>query len=393
MSDRLILGTRKGTFILEKKDGRWQHVHRGHGGANIAYAAQDPRTGTIWSMVDHGHWGSKVSHSKDGGKTWEEAGQVKYPEGARHQEFAMSEPPEGEEPPPQKIHDSKLLKLWYVEFGTDDQPGRLYIGTIPGGLFVSDDDGKTWELNRPLWNHESRGGDLFDGKKPTGPTLWFGTPASMGTGEFAAGICSILPNAKDGNHLRLAVGCAGAIETKDGGETWSGRNKGMIVDFLPNKEPEWGHDIHFMAQCRNDPKHVWHQNHVGVYYSDNGMESWKKVDDKEKGVHFGWPVCVDENDGKTAWLVPQRGDNDRTAINEGLFVARSTDGGASWEQLREGLPQEHCYDTVYRHAFHNKEGKLAFGSTNGNLYISEDRGDSWHTVGNNLPPIHSVRFA
>lgn len=393
MSDRLILGTRKGTFVLEKSGGRWQHTHRGHAGVNVAYAAQDPRAGTVWSALDHGHWGPKLSRSTDGGKTWEDAPQIKYPEGARHLEFAMSDMAEGTEEPEPTTRDSKLLKLWCLAFGNEDQPGRIYAGTIPGGLFISDDDGATWELNRPLWNHESRGGDLFDGKEPTGKQLWFGTPASMGSGEFAPGICSILTNPKDGNHVRLAVGCAGAIETRDGGETWQGRNKGMIVDFLPDKEPEWGHDIHFMAQSRNNPDHVWHQNHVGVYYSDNGMETWRKVSDEDKGVHFGWPICVDENDGKTAWVVPQISDQQRTAIDGGLMVARSQDGGKSWEQLREGLPQEHTYDTVYRHAFDNSEGKLAFGSTNGNLYLSENGGESWNVLGNNLPPIHSVRFA
>lgn len=35
---------------------------------------------------------------------------------------------------------------------------------------------------------------------------------------------------------------------------------------------------------------------------------------------------------------------------------------------------------------------LAFGSTTGNLYLSEDRGEHWQTVANNLPPIYSVRF-
>jgi hypothetical protein len=48
---------------------------------------------------------------------------------------------------------------------------------------------------------------------------------------------------------------------------------------------------------------------------------------------------------------------------------------------------------VYRHALANRGPALAFGSTTGNLYVSDDRGDSWQTVANNLPPIYSVRFA
>jgi photosystem II stability/assembly factor-like uncharacterized protein len=81
------------------------------------------------------------------------------------------------------------------------------------------------------------------------------------------------------------------------------------------------------------------------------------------------------------------------AIDGGLFVARTEDGGETWKQLRRGLPQENAYDVVYRHALAVSGDRLAFGSTTGNLYVSEDRGESWQTVGNNLPPVYSVRFA
>jgi photosystem II stability/assembly factor-like uncharacterized protein len=92
-------------------------------------------------------------------------------------------------------------------------------------------------------------------------------------------------------------------------------------------------------------------------------------------------------------VIPGVSDAQRTAIGGGLFVARTDDGGESWEQLRRGLPQEHAYDVVYRHAFDSSGEHLAFGSTTGNLYSSEDGGESWRTLANNLPPIYSIRFA
>ena len=190
----------------------------------------------------------------------------------------------------------------------------------------------------------------------------------------------------------MAVSTAGVLETTDGGKTWHGRNKGMLNDYLPNPEAEWGHDPHFIELCRAQPDHVWQQNHCGVFYSADGAATWKRVSAPDQGVHFGFPVAVDQEDGKTAWVVPGRSDKQRMAIDGGLFVARTSDGGESWEQLREGLPQENAYDVVLRHALGNSGDLLAFGSTTGNLYVSEDRGDSWRCVGNNLPPIYSVRF-
>jgi photosystem II stability/assembly factor-like uncharacterized protein len=384
MSERILVGTRKGTFIVEKKGGRWSPRVSGHLGGCSNYVARDPHTGTLWAALGFGHWGAKLSRSTDDGKTWADATQVKFPEGARYWSPPMPEEDGSEGPVTMK--NATVLKLWCLAFG----PGRIYVGTIPGGLFVSENGGDSFELNLPLWNHESRGGDLFKGEG-SGMTHWFGTPASEG-GDFAPGIHSIVVDAKNPKRVLVGVSTAGVIETIDGGASWRGRNKGLLNDYLPNGEAEWGHDPHHVEMCSGQPEHVWQQNHCGVFYSCDGAATWKKVSNPTQGVHFGFPVAVDQKNGKTAWVVPGQSDQQRIAINGGLFVARTEDGGERWKELREGLPQENAYDVVYRHAFHNSGDALAFGSTTGNLYVSENRGDSWRTVANNLPPIYSVRF-
>jgi photosystem II stability/assembly factor-like uncharacterized protein len=191
----------------------------------------------------------------------------------------------------------------------------------------------------------------------------------------------------------VGVSTAGVLESQDGGKSWRGRNKGLLNDYLPNAEAEWGHDAHATELCKAQPDHVWQQNHCGVFHSTDGASTWKKVSQPEKGVHFGFPIAVDERDGNTAWVVPGKSDQQRMAIEGGLFVGRTQDGGQTWEQLRAGLPQQNAYDVVLRHSLGISGNRLAFGSTTGNLYVSEDRGESWSTVANNLPPIYSVRFA
>lgn len=386
MMARILVGTRKGTFLVEKTNGRWTPRLAGHPGAGVNFVARDPYTGTLWAALGHGHWGAKLSRSTDDGATWSDAPQIKYPEGARY--LAPAEPTEdgSDEGLGPTIKPATLLKLWVIAFGPK---GRIYVGTIPGGLFESHDGGESFELNRPLWNHESRGGDLFTGKG-SGMTHWFGTPASEG--EFAPGIHSIVVDPRDPQRILVAVSTAGVLESTDGGRTWRGRNKGLTMDYLPEPEAEWGHDPHFVTLSAGRPDHVWQQNHCGVFYSADGAATWKKVSQPEVGVHFGFPVAVDAKDGRTAWVVPGKSDMQRITIDGSLFVARTTDGGQTWQQLREGLPQEHAYDVVYRHALDNSGDHLAFGSTTGNLYVSEDRGDSWQTAANNLPPIYSVRF-
>ncbi|MCA9617617.1 MAG: exo-alpha-sialidase [Myxococcales bacterium] len=387
MAERILVGTRKGTFIVAKRGGRWVPKLAGHAGIGSNFVAQSPHDGSIWALLGHGHWGAKVSRSTDGGSTWNDAAQVKYPEGARYIDGWIPGISAGDGKTP-TYKDATLLQLWCLAFGP---PGTIYIGTIPGGLFESHDGGETFELNRPLWNHESRGGDLFAGDG-SGKTHWFGTPAAGATGEFAPGLHSIVVDPRDPNHLYVAVSTAGVLESTDGGASWHGANRGMLNDHLPNPAAEWGHDPHLITLCPGAPDHLWQQNHSGVFYSSDGARNWTRVSARDQGVHFGFPVVADPEDGRTAWVVPGRADDQRMAIDGALFVARTEDGGQSWTDLREGLPQEYAWDVVLRHALGNQGDALAFGSTTGNLYVSEDRGDRWTCVANNLPPIYSVQL-
>ena len=393
MSDQVLLGTKKGTIILERTQGKWVQRPILHAGMSISYAARDPRDGTLWAAMDHAHWGPKLSRSKDNGVTWEHLGQFAYPARARYIEQHMPSPtddPAAEYPNTYK--DAALMKVWVLAFGAASQPGVIYAGTLPGGLFSSADGGDNWELNRPLWNHPSRGGDLFAGNATT-RNEWGGTPAAMAYGEFVPGIHSVAVNPRDPQHILIAVSCAGVAETRDGGKTWAARNRGMTNDYLPNPEVEWGHDPHFVTFCAGAPDHVWQQNHSGVFYSDNGAANWRKVSREDVAVNFGFPIAAHDTDGRTAWVVPAQADSHRMSVNGGIFVARTNDGGESWQAFRNGLPQQDAHDIVYRHALDARGGRVCFGSTTGNVYMSENDGESWECLGNNFPPVHSVRFA
>jgi hypothetical protein len=392
MSEQILLGTRKGTLILDRKAGAWSARPIAHAGMSISYACRDPRDGTLWAAMDLAHWGPKLSRSKDDGRTWQHVNQIAYPKGARFVEQHLPTPDEdARSEKPTTYKDATLLKVWVMAFGGKAEPGTLYAGTLPGGLFVSRDGGDSWELNLPLWNHESRGGDLFAGEAKT-RNEWGGTPAAVAYGEFVPGIHSVVVDPRDARRILVAVSCAGVLETRDGGLTWQGRNRGMLNDYLPNPAAEWGHDPHVIAQCAAQPDRLWQQNHSGVFTSEDGAQTWKKVSRPEAGVHFGFPIAADERDGRTAWVVPARSDSERMSLEGGLFVARTDDGGESWKSFRKGLPQKDAYDVVYRHALDARGDVVCFGSTTGNVYLSEDRGESWRCVGNNFPPVHSVRF-
>lgn len=393
MSDRILLGTRKGVVILDRGAAGWRPRAIAHPGISVSYAARDPRDGTLWAAMDHAHWGPKLARSRDDGATWQNLTDLAYPKGARFIEQHLPTPDQDPSAVrPTTYKDATLLKVWVLAFGGPGQPGTIHAGTLPGGLFTSRDGGDTWELNHPLWNHESRGGDLFAGDA-TSKNQWSGTPAAIAYGEFVPGIHSIVVDPRDPDHILVGVSSAGVVETTDGGKTWRGRNRGMLNDYLPSPEAEWGHDPHFIAQCPGQPDRLWQQNHCGVFTSEDGAETWRRVSSPDVAVHFGFPIAVDERDGRTAWVVPAKGDDQRMAVDAGLFVARTKDGGATWQSFRDGLPQENAYDVVYRHALDASGGRVCFGSTTGNVYVSEDGGETWQCLGHHFPPVHSVRFA
>ena len=151
-------------------------------------------------------------------------------------------------------------------------------------------------------------------------------------------------------------------------------------------------DPHRIVRCDARPEVLWCQHHCGIWRSGDDAASWQEV--KAPQSSFGFAVAVHPNDADTAWFVPAVKDEKRVPVGAALAVSRTRDGGASFETLRAGLPQQDCYDLVYRHglAVADDGSSLLMGSTTGGLWASDDGGEHWRAVSLNLPPIYAVRF-
>jgi hypothetical protein len=114
----------------------------------------------------------------------------------------------------------------------------------------------------------------------------------------------------------------------------------------------------------------------------------------DRPLSFGFATVVHPEEPGTAWFIPGVKDEARYPVDGRLVVTRTRDGGQTFDVLAEGLPQRHSYDLVYRHGFDidATRERLAFGSTTGNLWVSEDQGNSWSQVSSYLPPVYCVRF-
>lgn len=358
----LTLATRKGVVIWSRTADGWRLVRDAHRGVNVMYAWRDVRSGTTWAALDHGHWGAKLSRSRDDGATWEEVAAPQYPEG----EVFWHGYGDDRQPRPATNQGT-----WVMCAG--GRPGELFAGTFPGGLFRSRDDGGSWELVRGLWDHPSR-------------KDWFGG------GKDVPGLHSIVVDPRDPAHLFVGISCGGVFESTDDGASWAPRNRGLRADFLPDDTVEVGHDPHHVLAVPGHPDVLWQQNHCGVFRSVDGGASWQETGRPEGVPHFGFPVAVGE-DPDTAWVVPAQADDYRLVVGGALQVHRTRDGGTSWEPLGIGLPQEHCYDLVYRHAFVRHGSTMVMGTTTGNLYVSEDEGTTWEQLSAWLAPIHAVHLS
>jgi len=368
MSDGILVATRKGLFTVERNGGgsAWRVGAADFLGDNVTIAIADRRDGTRYAALDHGHFGVKLHRARNGGG-WEECAAPVYPP-----------KPEGEVDQDQwgKEIPWSTVRIWALEPGGADEAGRMWCGTLPGGLFRSNDGGTSWDLVRTLWDDPLR-------KK------WFGGGADL------PGLHSICVDPRDSKCLRLGISCGGVWQSDDGGESWTCRADGMRAAYMP---PEGQYDPniqdpHRLVQCRDAPDALWVQHHNGIFRSTDGSASWTEIEDARPS-NFGFAVAVHPHEPDTAWFVPGIKDELRIPVDGKLVVTRTRDGGRTFDILDNGLPQEHAYDIVFRHALDIDDSgdRLAFGSTTGGLWVTEDQGDSWQCVSHSLPPVYSVRF-
>jgi photosystem II stability/assembly factor-like uncharacterized protein len=320
------------------------------------------------AALDHGHFGVKMHRSRDGGCTWQEVAAPKYPE--KPADYVPRTPAQG------RPIDWTLKLIWALAPGGRSQPGVVWCGTLPGGLFKSEDGGDSWALNRPLWDDPRR-------------EEWFGGGADQ------PGIHSICVDPRDANHVVIGVSCGGVWSTRDGGATWTLDGKGLRAEYMPAERQfdQNVQDAHMVAQCPGRPDALWLQHHNGIFRSLDAGASFAEISGVQPSA-FGFAVAVHPREPDTAWFVPAVKDEKRYPTGGQVVVNRTRDGGKTFETLRSGLPQEHAYDLVFRHALDVDDTgeRLAFGSTTGSVWVSDNGGDSWQTLSTNLPPVYAVRF-
>lgn len=384
MTVQLLVGTRKGAWIYTADDAReqWQVSQPIMPGWTIYHMAVDtrPETPRIYAAGAHWAWGPMVARSDDGGETWDQ----------RSPGIAFGED-----------MTDRVGSVWNVRPGRPSEPGVVYAGTQPAGLFRSEDWGETWAPVEGLNRHEYR-------------EFWGGS----GGGDSALHSIELHPH--DPDRMYVAISTGGTYVTGDNGKTWELCSHRLIAtnemaqqmeeefkerypqfaDFEqplpPGVDPAAMNEMHKLRLNPTNPDILWSQTHVGVFRSGDATASWDDITAGLPSFH-GFPIAVSRNGEDNAWVLPLAFEADNFRVCPGQFtVYRTSDQGASWTPLTDGLPGPNDYQSAYREAMDTdglpSEG-VYVGTTNGQLYASNDRGDHWQRLPGTLPPILSVSAA
>lgn len=357
MSETVVaIGTRKGLWLARSADrSEWTVEGPRFLMSEVAALAIDTRKDGLRMLagVMSWHWGPTVQVSDDGGRSWTE-----------EEERAIAFDEE---------RGAALKRVWQLTPDPHDDE-VVWAGCEPHSLWRSSDRGRSFELNRGLWDHPHR-------------TQW-------GDGFGGGAVHTIVPDPTEEENLLVAMSAGGVYRSVDGGRSWAPSNTGISAYFLPDPQPEFGQCVHKVARDPATPSRLYAQNHRGVYRSDDDGLTWQSIADGLP-TDFGFTVVTHPHRGDTLWLVPVVSDGERIPPDGRLQLQFSGDAGRSWQTQARGLPSP-SYTAVLRDAAavdDASEPGLYVGTRNGDVFASIDEGRSFRTIVSQLPDVLCVRAA
>jgi photosystem II stability/assembly factor-like uncharacterized protein len=350
----LLVGTRKGCFLLESDEDRrdWQLRGPYCEGWPVYHAIHDPGTGSVYAAAASEWLGATVWRSPDLGETWEQSSEgLGYEDGG--------------------------LKLSKVS-GLTAAHGRLFAGAEMPGVFESRDGGVTWSLLSTLEGQPGSEG--------------WNDPANQPPGHL--GVPAILPHPEDPSRYWAIVQGVGIFETTDDAASWTPRNRGLRADW-PRPHDEVGFCVHKLVMSPVDTERLYQQNHVGMHRSDDAGRSWTEITEGLP-TEFGFAAAAHPHDRDTFYVIPLDPGHARCMPEGRAAVWRTRDAGATWQRLDEGLPQRDAHVGVLREGMaidgYDRPG-VYFGTSTGQLFASADEGETWTELAGYLPGITSVEVA
>jgi photosystem II stability/assembly factor-like uncharacterized protein len=327
-SEVVLVGTAKGVTTIARQNGTWRATGSVLEDKHIAAILIEPRSGVIFAGA---YKDGSLHRSRDGGKTWERC------------DNGLSE-----------------TDIYSLEAAEIEGRTRLYAGTEPARLFYSDDLGDSWSQLPGLRD------------VPTVDKWSFPGPPHIAHAKH------ITFDPRDSRTMYVSIEVGGLLRSTDAGRTWQ-------------DVPGMYEDVHRLLINPADPRRMYVPGGNGLYVSQDEGATWTHTLTTEHEVG-GYPdqlvfhpsnpelmFLAAAKDSPGAWM--------RTRF-AGARISRSTDGGNTWEILTRGLPdrmqgniEAMCLEAA------GDTCSLFAATTAGEVFISEDSGETWTLAVTDLAPI------
>jgi photosystem II stability/assembly factor-like uncharacterized protein len=325
---RLFAATGDAVARIDSSDGERFDVALSFEGSGAQCLAVDPDDP---NRIYAGTFDRGLYRSRDGGATWQQVGRDAIPH-------------------------RRVLSVAFSPARRNNGRAAIYAGTEPSNLYRSEDDGLTWETFPRLT------------ELPSAPT-WSFPPR-----PWTSHVRWIAAHPTDPETVYVGIELGGVMRSRDGGVTWEDR------------KPDSQHDSHALATHPAAPDRVYEAAGGGIAWSDDAGTTWRPLD-AGTDRHYTWGLAVDAAD-PDLWYVSatygareaHRNNGDARAL---LYRKR---GDAPWQSLNGGtLPNPLPYMPYALLAPRGHPGSLIAGLQTGEIWSTEDAGETWRQLDVKLP--------
>jgi photosystem II stability/assembly factor-like uncharacterized protein len=332
---RLLVATIRGINLLERErpGAPWTDRGRTLDGHHCSSIMIEPRRGGVFAGMHSGG----LYYSADGGETWE-----------------------------LRMNGITIDHVFSLGFTHHGDATVLYAGTEPASMFRSDDYGLSWTEQPGVKETEGRDKWSF----PAPPHL--------------AHVKSMTMDPRDPNVIYAGVEQGDLLKTTDGGATWR-----VLDDF--SKETDWTYrDIHQLVVHPANSAEVYMTTGMGLYRSYDAGTTWELILDNSFCIGYPDHLIVSPLDGNTMFM-SGAGKNPgtwRTSHRSEATVVRSRDRMRTSTEMKNGLPAEQRANIEAMSLAAYPGGFTLFtGTTDGDVFASDDEAEHWTRVASGLAPI------
>lgn len=249
----------------------------------------------------------------------------------------------------------------------EDGITTLYVGTEPAHLFRSVDLGKHWR-------------ELPAIRAIEGVERWmFPAPPYLGHVKQIA----FHPKHKD--TMLVCVEQGALLRTTDRGMSWT-----ELDAFHAPERHKCYKDVHRLRISPANPHLMYMTGGDGFFRTEDAGETWAELTDSSRRVKYPDALHLSPGDDRTLFMAGAGSDPatwpERQTADASIM--RSDDGGGTWQQLTNGLPQSlHGHVAALSMHVSDSAFELFAGTGDGELFASYDGGQHWQIIGDRLPAV------